>query len=134
MIIGFTGTRDGTTDDQRFAMRKHFERHRPTVVHHGCCVGADEDMVTLAAGVAKIVGHVPEDTTQVSKYALGMSDEITKGRRDGVLVDEIWVAPKDPSDEAWLEMKTSRPVVIFWPNGTTVRKESAKWQPLEATV
>lgn len=70
MIIGFTGTRYGMTEEQKKSLRNlllelggEFPLARKTV-HHGDCVGADREFHYLAAeifGPCDIVIHPPED-------------------------------------------------------------------------
>lgn len=48
MIIGFTGTRHGMTDRQRASLATLLRQHHATVLHHGCCVGADAQAHRLA--------------------------------------------------------------------------------------
>lgn len=40
--IGFTGTRDGLTEDQRHALACVLAGYEDATLHHGDCVGADE--------------------------------------------------------------------------------------------
>jgi hypothetical protein len=40
-VWGFTGTRHKVTDAQRAWVYTQLEDHRPAVVHHGACTGAD---------------------------------------------------------------------------------------------
>lgn len=55
MILGFTGSRTGTTEAQRITLdrliREHV-RNGPLVAHHGDCIGADAyfDSAARAAG------------------------------------------------------------------------------------
>jgi hypothetical protein len=61
MILGFTGTRNPITDQQRDVLREWISR--ATVLHHGACINADAEahQAALAAGI-NIVVHPPVNT------------------------------------------------------------------------
>jgi len=60
MVIGFTGTRSGMSDKQKRQI-EHYLRNInfPNKVHHGMCIGADEDFHNICdkINVDTIVGH-----------------------------------------------------------------------------
>ena len=67
--VGVSGTRHGLTSNQRMAayqiLRAWKDRHGGSVrLHHGCCVGADEEIhkEAISLGFA-VVGHPPVNTT-----------------------------------------------------------------------
>src|SRR5688500_19624512 len=74
MKLGFTGTRHGMDPDQKAEVFKLLEEcvdladayGQEIEVHHGDCVGADEEFHYMAAGFGKfihqIVKHPPKDT------------------------------------------------------------------------
>jgi hypothetical protein len=131
MFYGFTGTREGTSDDQRYALRLWFDRNRPKQLHHGACVGADADMVTIAAGLCLIVAHPPEEEAYLSAYAAGLSDRrmlpLPYLVRNRAIVDacQLLIAcPKGEEEQrsgTWSTVRYARekgkPVVIIWPTG-----------------
>ena len=49
MEIGFTGTRNGMTgaQSQRFYVWLNNVKWKEVILHHGCCIGADEDAHNL---------------------------------------------------------------------------------------
>lgn len=61
LIIGFTGTRDGMTDAQRETVEALLKGFRPEEVHHGDCVGSDEQFHNLVVWEtnAQIIIHPP---------------------------------------------------------------------------
>jgi len=70
MKIGFTGTREGMTQKQAMEVADvlfHFVRTIDEVaVHHGCCVGADDDFHKLAKWLGlPIYLHPPENDSLV---------------------------------------------------------------------
>lgn len=48
MIVGFTGTRYGMTEKQRFAVSEWLDEHRPSEIHVGDCKGADSEFLDAA--------------------------------------------------------------------------------------
>lgn len=65
MIVGFTGTRHGLSNRQRFQLLMWFHDHEITELHHGDCLGADQQVHNLALSCAvqpeKIIIHPPTD-------------------------------------------------------------------------
>ena len=131
MIYGFTGTRDGATDAQKTSMRVYFDKHRATGFRHGCCKGADEDAVTIFAGVVPIYAHPPLVKSYLSGYAFSLSDVVLEAKeyleRNRDIVDlsaKLAACPKGPEElrsGTWSTIryaaKVGKPCVIFWPDG-----------------
>ncbi len=93
MIIGFTGTRQGMTPNQRKAVRQLLAQLRDKVkeAHHGDCLGADEDFhITAISFKFYMVGHPPQDPRWRS---FSEFDEIREPKnylaRNMAMVDEI---------------------------------------------
>jgi len=60
MIAGFTGTRHGMSEEQKLYLAFELHRLKVTELHHGDCVGADEEANTIAHEMGiKTVGHPP---------------------------------------------------------------------------
>lgn len=70
-IIDITGSRYGTTFAQQRAFVTHITGIRDRIeVHHGCCVGADEQIHNLAwSWDCRIVGHPPTDPRLMFDYS-----------------------------------------------------------------
>jgi len=56
--LGFTGTKMGMTSEQRVKVVWLLKEFAPNNVHHGDCVGGDEEFHELAGLTRKIVRHV----------------------------------------------------------------------------
>jgi hypothetical protein len=134
MKIGFTGTRNETTLEQRSAFRIRFDRLKPpspVELHHGCCLGADEDAMSIGA-YRHVVGHPPTDRSFWSSYANDLSNEVREPKpyleRNKAIVDEtneLWAMPEGPEvmrSGTWATIryarKLKRPIAIFWPDGS----------------
>lgn len=50
MKIGFTGTRNGMTPEQITVVAQIFDNYLCIELHHGACVGADQDAVAILKG------------------------------------------------------------------------------------
>lgn len=80
--IGFTGTRHGMTYSQHavvwdlIMLPQHMDRD--IALHHGCCVGADDEIAREASGRDRIhiVGHPVSITRYLSDESLSYCDEI----------------------------------------------------------
>ena len=58
MIVGFTGTRQGMSTSQREFLAEIFIALKVSKLHHGCCIGADDQANTIARSLGiKTEGH-----------------------------------------------------------------------------
>jgi hypothetical protein len=134
VILGFTGTRDGMTDVQRERVAEFLRTERPSVVHHGDCIGADSqfhDSVLLLPQPAKIEAH-PCNLTRFRAYRKAdvvHPVKIPKDRNRDIAraCDLLIAAPKLPPAESprsgtWQTVRTAlsynKPVAVIWPDGT----------------
>lgn len=135
MKVGFTGSREGTTADQRLSMVSWWQSNGfAEEFHHGCCVGADADAcrIVMFPHAGRIVGHPPENTSLVSYFCLRVSDEqrdpLPYLERNRAIVDAsdvLLACPKGPEQRkgsgTWATIRyaraKSKPVVVFWPDG-----------------
>ena len=137
--VGFTGTREGMTAEQRGTFRAILNSpSRPLIMSafsHGACVGADSDAVEIVhecckdAVIVAFPGHMPRMTCQRS---LSLSRIIHKPHdtldrnRDIVDSSMILVAcPKGPEQDrsgTWFTVRYARTladvrIVVIWPDG-----------------
>lgn len=64
MRIGFTGTRDVLTDQQKQSLIQLLAEYRPAEFHHGDCVGADAEVHAIVqryCTMARIIIHPPSN-------------------------------------------------------------------------
>ncbi len=60
MIVGFTGTREGMSPNQRFELAEGLVAIGARELHHGDCVGADAQAHVIARQLGlRVVGHPP---------------------------------------------------------------------------
>lgn len=132
MKIGVTATRHGMNAVQRRHVIRDFTYHNISELHHGCCVGGDEEAHEIAKflGGVRIVLHPPEDT---KLQAVWMGDEVWEPKdylaRDRDIVDSVsrLVAAPFTNEEVmrgsgtWYTIRYARkqgiPHTIYYPNG-----------------
>jgi hypothetical protein len=130
--VGCTGSRDGITDTQRKTIRRvlSFLFVPDSVLHHGDCVGADEEIAHLGYIVGfRFHSHPPSNprfrafiaSDAVSPTAPYLSRNWHIVRASDVLV----AAPKGSetlSSGTWVTVRYSRdmqvPAVLCWPDGS----------------
>jgi len=135
MKIGFRGTREGMTDQQKVALRQVLAEHRPDEFHHGDFVGADaeaHEIVRTAYPSVWIVVHPPIKKTL---RAFCQGDELRPARgyiarnRDLVKTCDLLVAaPKSMEDQqmsgTWAVIRYARirsvSTVVLEPGARTI--------------
>ena len=140
--IGFTGTRSGMTEEQLVKMTLIFMEwiaKGPTTLHHGDCVGADQQAHHMARikGLTIII-HPPSDNR---RRAFCDGDAETEPKpylvRNQDIVDEcsfLIAAPKSAPEEqrsgTWATVryarKTGRDGIILWSDGSSVPLQGGK--------
>lgn len=132
--IGITGSRLGLTDAQYETARKLLSALSPgSEVHHGDCVGADQqahDIVREHSSDTQIVGHPPDkpalrafcevDVEEPPKQYLLRDLDIVKSS------DTLLAFPHTTFEirksGTWATVRMARkhkvPVMIVWPNGS----------------
>ena len=68
ITVGFTGTRQGTTQDQFNTLKDLIQELDMVEFHHGCCIGADNEAHILVRSYtdAIIIGHPPVNTHKMA--------------------------------------------------------------------
>lgn len=131
MRLGFTGTQRGMTPRQRDSVRLILSQQSVSEVHHGDCVGADQEFDVLAHELdVRVVVHPPDDPRKRA-FVLGYA-EIREERpylvRNAEIVSETDVlvaTPKGDREElrsgTWATIRRARQqgkqVIVAWPDG-----------------
>lgn len=154
--IGFTGTRNGMTQAQKdslFGIIDYFGCFKGTVteIHHGDCVGADEEFDnavtgTLKPGTVTRVIHPPVDTEHQARCAekdsstfyketiLSVPQTHLKRNRNVVEASDILIAtPEQDSDPGWggtwytynYARKHDKPTYLIQPSGNVIAHDNA---------
>lgn len=142
MNVGVTGTRNGCTVPQLDSLARELAKHLAdsgSVLHHGCCVGADWQAVMLARKCLRgvyVVGHPGDWPALQSREAIAASNEMRQFRpnlqRNRDIVDEcerIIACPAGPEvvrSGTWSTIRyaigRNKPVLIVWPDGSTEQR------------
>ena len=134
MKVGFTGTREGMIREQKRRLVIMLLSWNPAEVHHGCCVGSDQQANTIAREALSIptVGHPPTcPDWRMSDYGYACNEvrpEKPYVARDHDIVDEtdcLLAAPKTDTEElrsgTWLTVryavKQGKRVFLILPSG-----------------
>lgn len=130
MKIGFTGTQKGMTNEQSVSVFKILCEYYPIEVHHGDCVGADEDFHKIAQGCKIYTIIHPPVIDDLRAFCKGNEHRPPKPfiERNHGIVDETEVliaTPKERKEElrsgTWATIryayKIGRKILIVWPDG-----------------
>lgn len=134
--VGFTGTRHGMTLEQRESVRILLLKIESGVLHHGDCVGGDEEVHALGRGFGyRIIGHPPTDH---SRRAFCNFDEVRPEKPylernlDIVLESATLIAAPESEEESvrsgtWSTVRRAREhertIFVVLPSGL-IRAES----------
>lgn len=135
LSLGFTGTRDGMTDEQKDEVEKLLGQlvEADCQFHHGDCIGADYEAAQLAQCLGyKIIGHPPSNPRSRAFFESDREVE-PKGylerNRDIVdIADALIATPKSIVEEikgsgTWYTVRYARkkiPVYLVLPTGRLV--------------
>lgn len=128
IVVGFTGTRTGMSVTQKRKLLDKLIELKPYVVHHGACVGADEELIEIVKvhlPSTVIVAH-PSNlkdfrTKMKSHLERQPTDPLTRNHRIVGGSDVIIAAPKSNQEElrsgTWATIRYARkigkPVIIL---------------------
>lgn len=134
MKLGFTGTQYNMTPEQRGEVADRIRRWGVTELHHGDCVGADNEAAIIAKRALIVtVGHPPTDNRKRSFFS---SDESRPPKpyldRNRDIVDEtdvLLAAPRSPEQTrsgTWATIRYAvqqgKSVTIVYPSGSAERR------------
>ena len=131
-VIGFTVTKTGMTYYQKMSLKTMtFWKYGIDIVHHGDCVGADEEAhYTVKQALGTYVVVHPPKSKEKQAFCEGDEHREPKGylERDGCIVDEtecLVATPKTMSSErggTWYTINYAKmhkkPVYVITPNGS----------------
>lgn len=138
--VGFTGTQNGMIPEQMVTVLKLIFILKPTHVHHGDCVGADEEFHQLAilAKVPYIVIHPPDDPkkrahcydvyrfTEHTKFLLCSEKPYLVRNQDivdasGIVIATPYEVVEQQRSGTWSTMrktlKSEKDLITVWLNG-----------------
>jgi hypothetical protein len=134
--VGMTGTKDGATDLQLAVFKKRFLKLGTAdslILHHGDCIGADEQCHAIAVKVGcRIMVHPPTDDKARAYCKKGKTRVLNCKpylKRNKDIVDDsaiMFALPKEKEEQlrsgTWSTIryakKTKKRLVIIWPDGT----------------
>lgn len=129
--LGFTGTQDGMTSEQGTEVLNLLYRYTPLQVHHGDCVGADEEFHALALLVGAVIHNHPP-TNPIKRAFCGGDIKYPprpylERNQDIVSMSDVLVAtPKEFTEKqrgsgTWATIRYARkkgiPIHIVYPDG-----------------
>jgi len=133
MKMGFTGTQDGMTDDQVALVVEIITKlTEMTEMHHGDCVGADEQFFTIVRAQlpdVEIIGHIPEDESKRAFCDNDVEREplpyLVRNRNIVAEADVLIATPNGPErmrgSGTWATIRYARKagikLAIIWPDG-----------------
>ncbi len=134
MQIGFTGTRQGMTPEQKRAVTEYLEDRIPLVaVHHGLCIGADADFHNIAKSLGiPIIGHPPIKKNLMAdlpredfKHIYSPRPYLVRNRAIVRYSDAIYATPKEFKETVrsgtWHTIRHARQqnlnVTVIYPDG-----------------
>ena len=131
--MGFTGTREGLTEDQYLSLRTLLSDKLNSPAdwfHHGDCIGADSDSHDIVRSVshARIMTHPPDKDVirafRKGDMALKPKPYLVRNRDIVDGSDELIACPEGPEKErsgTWSTVryarKSGKPITIVWPSG-----------------
>jgi hypothetical protein len=133
--VGVTGSRAGITDAQDRRALELLDDLKPTWLHHGDCVGADEALHRIAQHLGISIGIHPPKAETYRAWLIGNSAWPARPylKRDQEIVDysEILIAfPRSretKSSGTWATFRMAReagkPRIAVLPDGCCIREE-----------
>jgi hypothetical protein len=131
MIVGFTGTQKGMSDEQWLKVTRLIQHLNPKEVHHGSCIGADahfHEIVDENYPKVEVHVHPPEDASKrawVDGDVIHEPKSYLERNQDIVDASEALIAtPRGPEmlrSGTWSTVRRARrkriPIYIVYPSG-----------------
>lgn len=132
MHIGFSGTRAGMTRAQKESVFYRLALLEATHLHHGDCIGADEQAHWIAIELGlKVILHPPTDDSQRAGFIYGVTEmrspkPYLRRNKDIVKETEVLIATPRGSTEVlrsgtWATVRHARKLerlrYVYGPNG-----------------
>lgn len=138
--IGFTGTQEGMTSKQRNKVKSIVRKAKVNTVHHGDCIGADEQFHNIATSLGIVVHiHPPKIASKrafcLNAYMIHLQKPYLERNKDIVnSCDLLIAAPKEKEEQlrsgTWATIRYTRKQkkdhVIVFPDGTTQKQKYKK--------
>lgn len=143
-VVGVTGTQEGLTQPQYYAAQGLVKFLDVCILHHGDCIGADDELDTFALwnGILRVIHPPINDSKRAwcerkapgalfNKFEILEEKEYLERNHDIVdVVDLLLAFPKGMMEElrsgTWATiryaMKMEVPIIIVFPDG------SMRWQ------
>lgn len=135
MILGFTGTREGMTNVQREGVAEFLRVNRPTVVHHGDCIGADSEFHDSALLLSEPPPRIETHPCDLATFRANRKADVVhpikspKERNQDIVnaSEQLLAAPKtvvfgSSRSGTWqtirLALRGKKTVTVVWPDGT----------------
>lgn len=125
MIISFIGAPGGMNAYQKTSVERLLKMFEPTEVHHGDCLGADEEFHNIATRLNLYTASHPQKDEELKANCMANHINLAKSKeranRDLVKVCELLLAapdvPEGHFDPTWMVIRTAkrtgRAVVVF---------------------
>lgn len=143
LILAVTATQYGISDDQYSAVEELLDELHPTELHHGCCIGGDEQIVGIARDLfddsIAIIGHPPLEKGKMSQAACDMSDRLmpaadylSRNRNMVAIASTVLACPRGEKYEVrsgtWYTLKRAceakRDRYLIYSGGRVIKGES----------
>jgi hypothetical protein len=135
MRIGFTGTKQGMTDEQKALVHQmlYEKADRIISVHHGDCIGADADFHHIAAALNIFITIHPPENPKFRAFCKGAITHPEKGylERNHDIVNDTSVLIATPAGKevlrsgTWATIRYARKLkrcrYIIMPDGIILR-------------
>ena len=134
MTIVFTGSRQGLSKEQLLAVKHQVEVLAPVEVHHGDCVGADEEFDTICRELGCVVHQHPSTLDRHRAWCPSGSSTIVHPpqkplKRNQCMVNacDLVIAAPSTSEEilrsgTWATIRYARKldkrILLIWPDGS----------------